>query len=284
MKKLCLFVIVVGGLITPTTAEAREKTWVWRTTNSHPTVLSVLLREKCDPLYISQVLRESGIKASDRNNIPIGTLIRLTTRSCHLPAPAAVARASAPLLPRGQSLSRTVVTRGRQVARRPSPPTVPRVVEITPPSSPMLDTQSTIRMQSLVAENRSQSGRLAELEAEIRRLKTELASKLSKRSVLLIWITGILLGLLLGLLLATSRAKRREQDRVSYDKVITIERDGVKYPFDFVDAREVGGVRMPTYCCAGCSEMVTSLERHALYRHAGECPAGKMSATRHGPV
>lgn len=270
MRKVFLFLIVVGGLLAPHTVDAEVRALVWKTTRSHPTVRAVLQREKCDLDWEAKALRDSRIPASMRNNLPHGTQIRLEVPSCHLSAHADEEEATASLPPSAPRSPRRVGVSEARPAPGPAVPSGATVPEATTTSNP---------------ESRSQFDQIASLRAEVRRLKTELETSPFRKASLLLLVIVFLAGVAVGAFANSSLTAKREQGQISYARALTVERDGEKYPFVFVGAVEKGEMLVPTYRCMRCrSWEVSNFDKQDLYRHAGECPDGKVSIVRNEPA
>lgn len=258
------------------------------TTSTERSVLSVLLRERCDPKWISHALRDSGIEASERNNLPPGRKILLYTRSCHLPAPLEVARASAPLLPAVSGReTRTRIAQAGRVARQTQAPQS----AIPVPTNDFLELQKQKNTNDqLRAENKLLADRVGVLTGEretIRKEKDVALANLSQRIVkgrlvnLLLIFVSILLGSLIGAGAHSYWHKRLLANLVTYERTKTLKVDGEIFRYSLIAARGFKPLATdptPHYKCEGefCSNSDIIGDNDHLIAHAKECPSGRL--------
>lgn len=262
------FLVILGlAAISASPAQAQDLKLVGLTTRTERSVLSVLKRERCDPNWIAQALEDSRIPLSRRNSLPPGTPVRLRARSCKLPAPNFVAKASAPLLR----------TRVPARAQKPAPR---KKATAQPVSAEQKKLEQEVKKLQLANQD---------LETQAKDLRSKLESLEKARAVVpprvnrfTLFSAGFLVGALLSGLLALYFYRRGQKGKYVIDMLREVEHNGVRYKFGLTTLKEfepASGNLLPVYRCLECGSADVWGSDSEFLNHTRVCPAHKTEET-----
>lgn len=257
---LVLFLALLCGGV----ARAQTPALIDYNKDTETSVLAVLVREHCDPRWLSQVLTDSGIAKTEWDKLPPGRAIRLSVPCGEVP-PESVVRASKALM----VTPRRIITRRSNVRARPAPSS-----QVAPSPTPPVQSDEALRsLESQAEEQLDQAGkvlkRVNEREAALIQREAELTKAVAGISVRQALVLAAVVVLLLSLAALVWR-HHHNRNFIHYQKSLVIKEEGVIYTF------VVEHENLLTYQCSKCKMGGIPSRLADLRQHANECPAERV--------